>query len=60
MTRLISASSRLAGLWSDYRRRAGERAAIARLAGMSDKMLRDIGLERGNLREAVRNGRRHR
>ena len=34
-------------LWSDYRRRAAERAAIAMLSGMSDQTLRDIGLHRG-------------
>ena len=43
-------------LWSDYRRAAAEREAIRRLSSLSDGMLRDIGLDRGGIREAVRKG----
>ena len=43
-------------LWSDYRRAAAERDAIRRLSSLSDAMLRDIGLDRGGIREAVRKG----
>ena len=35
---------------------AAERAAIARSSGLSDDILRDIGLDRGGIRDAVRNG----
>jgi uncharacterized protein YjiS (DUF1127 family) len=42
-------------LWSDYRRRAAERAAVAMLSGMSDQTLKDIGFRRGDIRHAVRN-----
>ena len=38
-------------------RRSRERAAIARLDQLSDATLRDIGLTRGSIREAVRYGR---
>ena len=57
MPSLASATLRL---WSDYRRAAAERAAVRRLSAMSDAMLRDIGLDRGGIREAVRNGLRGR
>ena len=40
-----------------YLRRSRERAAIARLDQLSDATLRDIGLTRGSIREAVRYGR---
>jgi len=43
-------------LWSDYRRRAAERAAVAMLSGMSDQTLKDIGFHRGEIRHAVRHG----
>ncbi len=43
--------------WDDYRRAAAERTALRRLSGMSDDLLRDIGLDRGNLRDAIRRGR---
>jgi uncharacterized protein YjiS (DUF1127 family) len=42
-------------LWSDYRRRAAERAAVAMLSGMSDQTLKDIGFHRSDIRHAVRN-----
>jgi uncharacterized protein YjiS (DUF1127 family) len=48
---------RLATLWKTYRRRAAEREAIRRLSSLSDSMLRDIGIDRAGLREAVHAGR---
>ena len=47
---------RLINLWSSYRRRVAERDAIRHLSGLSDNLLRDIGLDRGGIREAVRKG----
>lgn len=44
-------------LWADYRRRAAERDAVRRLSRLSDDLLRDMGLTRGNVREMVRAGR---
>jgi uncharacterized protein YjiS (DUF1127 family) len=40
------------------RRTIGERQAIARLETLDDDHLRDIGMTRGTIRDAVRNGRR--
>ena len=54
MSSLASATRRL---WNGYRRAAAERAALRQLSGVSDHMLRDIGLDRADLREAVRKGR---
>jgi uncharacterized protein YjiS (DUF1127 family) len=54
MSSLTSATRRL---WSGYRRAAAERAALRQLQGVSDHLLRDMGLERGSLRDAVRAGR---
>ena len=47
---------RLTTLWTSYRRRAAERDAIRRLSGLSDNILRDIGLDRAGIREAVHTG----
>ena len=44
-------------LWADYRRRAAERDAIRRLSRLPDSLLRDMGLTRGGVPEAVRTGR---
>lgn len=44
-------------VWADYRRRAAERDAVRRLSRLSDDLLRDMGLTRGNVREMVRAGR---
>ena len=53
MLNLASATRRF---WSGYRRAAAERAALRQLSGLSDGLLRDMGLERGNLRDAIRGG----
>jgi uncharacterized protein YjiS (DUF1127 family) len=57
MPRIASTPLRL---WHDYRRAAAERATVRQLSQLSDGLLRDMGLERGNLREAVRGDRRRR
>ena len=44
--------SRLAVEWRD-------RQAIRHVEGLDDAMLRDIGLPRGGIEDAVRNGRAH-
>ncbi|HRO13010.1 DUF1127 domain-containing protein [Amaricoccus sp.] len=54
MTSLTTATRRF---WTSYRRAAAEREALRRLASLSDGMLRDIGLDRSDLRHAVRHGR---
>ena len=48
---------RLTNLWSNYRRRVAERDAIRHLSGLSDNLLRDIGLDRGTIREAIHSAR---
>ncbi len=58
VAKLVSGASRaltagLAGLWRGYRAGQRKRAAIAQLAGLDDRMLRDIGLERGQIAAAV-------
>jgi uncharacterized protein YjiS (DUF1127 family) len=50
----MSITSATVRLWNGYRRAAAERAALRQLSGVSDHMLRDMGLDRGSLREAVR------
>ena len=48
-----AAGDRLATLYRSYRRWQARRAAIRELAGLSDHILRDIGLNRGDIRTAV-------
>ena len=48
--------------WDDYTRRRGQSLAAAHLRSLSDVQLQDIGLHRGEIEFAVRNGsvrRRH-
>lgn len=47
----------IAALWSSLRRRYQNRRAIAALAALDDRMLRDIGLFRPDIELAVRHGR---
>jgi uncharacterized protein YjiS (DUF1127 family) len=54
MPSITSATRRL---WNDYRRAAAEREAVRGLSRLSDGLLRDMGLDRGNLRDAVRGDR---
>ena len=48
----------IATLWSGLGRRYRNRRAIAELAALDDRLLRDIGLVRSEIEFAVRYGRR--
>ena len=52
--RLASGAGKLIAYWAERRR---QRRAVAALAGLSDRMLADIGLERCDIARVVRHGR---